>query len=112
MAGPRAALREDGTSASGKRWVLPVSVGLIDFSPDLEDGLPSIDNVAALTFLPGVEFDWVRPSGWKVRTNFNLGASFDLESDERAGVVELTVRGTYELSPLSHDSIGLTYGTG
>ena len=103
-------LRDDGSSASGKRWVLPVSVGLIDFSPDLDEGLPSIDNVAALTFLPGVEFDWLRPSGWKVRTNLNLGVSFDLESDEHAGVGEITARGTYELRPLRHDSVGVTYG--
>ena len=103
-------LRDDGTAAPGKSWVLPISIGLIDFSPDLEEGLPSIDNVAAVTLLPGVEFDWDRPSGWKVRTNFNFGASFDLESDERAGVMELTARGTYELRPMRSDSIGLTYG--
>lgn len=103
-------LRDDGSSASGKRWILPVSIGLIDFSPDLGEGLPSIDNVAALTILPGVEFEWLRKSGWQVRANANIGASFDLESDENARVVEITARGRLELTPLRHDSVGLTYG--
>src|SRR5688572_7509698 len=60
----------------GVRLMLPVTVGFFDFEPEdvLENGIPT--SIDTLSFLPGIELDYVRNEHWHVFPYVKLGGSF------------------------------------
>ncbi len=107
-----AQVRDDGTRERGLRWIMPLTLGVYNFSPDLENGLPEPDDIGTVTVLPGIETTWLRPSGWRVRATAQLGAGLDMERDEWTTIVAAGLRGRYELRPMTADQAGISYGQG
>jgi hypothetical protein len=94
------------------RLMLPVTFGLYNFSPDLENGLPSASDIGTISFLPGLEATWRRPSGWQIRPYFQLGAGMDMERDEFSAIYTAGIRGQYDIVPMTETQMGIRYGHG
>jgi hypothetical protein len=93
----------------GFKWLLPVSFGLNDF--DWDAPIPDNgDDVATISFLPGMELHFPLQSGWHFRPYAQYGFARDISNDEWATVYTAGVKARYDIRPLTHDSIGITWG--
>jgi hypothetical protein len=103
---------DPGAKNNELRWILPVTLGLYNFSPDLENGLPSPSDIGTISFLPGLEATWRRPSGWQVRSYLQLGAGADLDRDEFSAIFTGGIKGHYDIVPMTGEQMGIRYGHG
>jgi predicted nucleotidyltransferase len=78
----------------GVRLTLPVTVGLVDFEPEdvLETGLP--ESLDTLSFVPGIELDWVLSPHWHFLPFVEAGRALELGDDADAGVYSFGAHAT------------------
>jgi len=86
---PRQTLRKSGFDENGKRKLgvelqYPLSFGLhnMDDVPDFVD----FDNYGTITFTPGVQVEIPVTEKWALRPYAHIGAGYEKESDEWAGI--------------------------
>jgi hypothetical protein len=91
----------------GFRWLLPVSLGFHDFDGDV----PESDEVATVSFVPGIELEFPVAYGWLLRPYLQVGYGFDIDSSEGATVYAGGIRARKQLAEMDSESIGLTWGT-
>jgi hypothetical protein len=90
-------LRESGDDQWGLRLILPVTLGVYDFSFDsvIEDGLP--DRLNTLSFVPGLEFEKRIIPRWLLKPYASVGAGWELDGDESAVIYDVGLRSRYRL---------------
>jgi hypothetical protein len=87
-------LRESDEERWGVRLKLPVSVGLYRIPNQFGDVLERT-NFAAVSVLPGVEFERQLTSRWTIRPTFSFGYGRDLGSSVSSRIWEVGVRSLY-----------------
>lgn len=74
-------VREVAQRTPGVRLTFPLTVGLIDFEPRdvLESGLP--EDLATLSFVPGLELDFPIGRRWHLLPYVEIGRAWDIEGE-------------------------------
>ena len=94
----------------GARVLLPVALGLNNFSDD--DLLPTeTDDVSTISFVPGMELEFPLGEQWLLRPYAQLGFGWDVGSSENATIYAGGIKVRYEFAPLLPDRTGITIGT-
>lgn len=90
-------LRESSDDQWGLRLILPVTIGVYDFSFDsvVEDGLP--DRLNTLSFVPGLEFEKRIVPRWLLRPYVTAGMGWELDGDESAVIYDVGARSRFRL---------------
>ena len=90
-------LRKSSDDQWGLRLILPVTIGVYDFSFDsvVEDGLP--DRLNTLSFVPGLEFEKRIVPRWLLKPYASAGAGWELGGDESAVIYDVGLRSRYRL---------------
>jgi hypothetical protein len=93
----------------GVRLTLPLTLGLVDFKPQdvLDTGLP--DNFDTLSFVPGIELDFLLTPHWHLLPFAQAGRAWDLASDSDATVYSL---GAHAAATKDYESFGLRFDVG
>lgn len=83
---------EAGTGRAGLRLRLPVTLGFLDFraADVIETGLP--DQVDSVSFVPGVEFEFVVAEHWRLRPYLQAGLSTASEADVETSLLGAGIR--------------------
>ncbi len=90
-------LRESSDDQWGLRLILPVTIGVYNFSFDsvVEDGLP--DRLNTLSFVPGFEFEKRIVPRWLLRPYVTAGMGWELDGDESAVIYDVGARSRFRL---------------
>ena len=93
----------------GVRLTLPLTLGLVDFKPQdvLDTGLP--ENLDTLSFVPGIELDFLLTPHWHLLPFAQAGRAWDLASDSDATVYSF---GAHAAATKDYESIGLRFDVG
>jgi hypothetical protein len=88
----------------GVRLMLPVSIGFFDFEPQdvLETRIPT--RIDTLSFLPGLELEYIRSERWRIFPYAKLGGSFASSTDVDAVLYGLGARSEYRWKWYEWDS--------
>jgi hypothetical protein len=81
----------------GLRLILPVTLGVYDFSFDsvIEDGLP--DRLNTLSFVPGLEFEKRIVPRWLLKPYVTAGMGWELDGDESAVIYDAGLRSRFRI---------------
>jgi hypothetical protein len=81
----------------GLRLILPVTLGVYDFSFNsvIEDGLP--DRLNTLSFVPGLEFEKRIAARWLLKPYVTAGMGWELDGDESAVIYDVGLSSRYRL---------------
>jgi len=81
----------------GLRLILPVTLGVYDFSFDsvVEDGLP--DRLNTFSFVPGLEFEKRIVPRWLLRPYVTAGMGWELDGDESAVIYDVGARSRFRM---------------
>jgi hypothetical protein len=76
--------REPEGARFGVRFLLPVTLGFLDYDPGdlIEEGLP--DRIDSLSFVPGVALEFPLPRGWSVTPSIQFGGEIAQQSEFHA----------------------------
>jgi hypothetical protein len=88
-------LRAPSADKTGIRLTLPVTLGFIDFQPGdvLHTGLP--EGIDSISFVPGIEWEWLKGEHWRLYPYVKAGASFTNGSTVDANLFGAGVRTAY-----------------
>lgn len=89
-------LREPQGKHPGVRLTLPLTLGFLDFEPldVIETGLP--EQIDSLSFVPGIELEFVLERGWRVLPYLKLGATVNDAADVTATIAGAGLSGRRE----------------
>ena len=73
--------REATREKFGIKLLVPTAIGFTDFDP-LNNLIPTDDQFATLSVVPGIEFEYLVGKHWRVKPSVNLGFGTDLSSSE------------------------------
>lgn len=90
------AFREPTPVKPGLRLRVPVAVGFHSFDP-FEDLIPTEDQFATLSVVPGLEWSYLVGEHWRVAPSVYLGFGSDLSSSERSIIYGAGVSGLRRL---------------
>lgn len=87
---------EKTDTRSGWRLNLPITVGFINFS-NIEDieGLPELNDVATITFLPGIEYQYPASRNWTLIPFADYGFARDLSYTNNILITGAGIRSYY-----------------
>lgn len=75
--------REANPEKFGIKLRVPTAIGFHDFDP-FENLIPTDDQFATLSVVPGIEFEYLVGEYWRVKPSAYLGFGTDLSSSERS----------------------------
>lgn len=90
-------IKEKTDTEAGWRLRLPLTIGFINFDNiDFENipEIPRIDDVATLTFLPGIEYQYPVTPDWTVSPFFDYGFARDLNATTNVLITGIGVKST------------------
>jgi hypothetical protein len=102
-------INEPEEGRPGVRLTLPLALGLVDFKPQdvLDTGLP--DNLDTLSFVPGIELDFMLAPHWHLLPFAQAGRAWDLASDSDATVYSF---GAHAAAAKAYPSFDLRFDVG
>jgi hypothetical protein len=90
-------LREPSTERPGLKILLPALAGYYDYDYDkiLEGELPG--DAATLSFVPGLELEYVRSENWRLKPYGQIGFGRDFKNDEDALIYAAGLKSHYRI---------------
>ncbi len=97
-------LRDPEPERPGIRLLLPLSIGLHDFDFDFDDIVElDKDDLATISFVPGVELEYIINSQWRLKPFVNLGFGRDISNGESAYIYGGGLKSVYEFDTTKPD---------
>jgi hypothetical protein len=92
----------------GYRILLPVAAGFYNFAS--EAPIPDSDDVATLSFVPGLELLIPIAEDWLIKPYGQLGFGMDIQSSENAAIYAGGIKARYQAAEMTFETPGITYG--
>lgn len=92
----------------GFRLLLPLAAGFYNFKSD--ELFPDSDDVASLSFVPGLEVQIPIGEQWLLRPYGQLGGGVDLNSSENAVIYATGIKTRYQAFEMTPEKPGITLG--
>lgn len=90
-------IREKTNNTAGIVLTLPVTIGLVNFGNIDVDDLPEVDDVATITFLPGIEYQYPVTANWTITPFADFGFARDLSNSSNVLVTGIGIKSYYNI---------------
>lgn len=92
----RSSLDESGQRTIGYRFRVPISIGVTEFLSLDQIGDLTLENIGAISVVPGVEIDIPMTDRWSLKPLAYVGYGSEINGGDNAAIYHIGVRSQYE----------------